>query len=129
MSKKKYLNRNINSIKKNSEGLEYDIFKRFFLSEKSVELQHNGTVSFFVDDFVNKTLIRDSLNKICQEDNCIKVNVLNMKPRCSRSRFKRGLLIKKFKGKTVNSDQKKVYARLKNVNLFLQKLSLGGHNE
>lgn len=110
----------INSLKRNNAGLELNVFDRFYLSEKSVNLQENNIVSFFVDNDVNKSVIKYIVNKISDDStNCISVRALNVRPRAHASRTKRGVVNYKLKGKTVNERKKKVYVSLRDVSKFI----------
>lgn len=123
---KREVTRLINSVIESKSGLEFNILGGdFFISEKSVNLQSNGVVSFFVDSCVNKTLIRMVIDKISGEANCISVRVLNVKPKSKDSRYRRGAVIKKIHGQTVHSMRKKIYAKLNNSQLFVSNL-IGG---
>lgn len=119
---KRLLTRMINSVDKNEAGLGVNIFRGFFLSEKSVDLQSQGVVSFLVHSYVNKTLIRKVIDRISGEKNCISVKVVNLKPRWHDSRVKRGQGYKKLKGKTVGTNVKKIYTQVRDVPLLLAKL-------
>lgn len=107
-------------VKRNNAGLELNMFDRFYLSEKSVNLQENNVVSFFVDNDMNKSVIKYIVNKVSEDDdNCISVRTLNVRPRAHASRTKRGVVNYKLKGKTVNERKKKVFITLRNVSKFI----------
>jgi ribosomal protein L23 len=112
------------NIKDNTAGLEFCIFDRFFLSEKSMKLQENGIVSFFVKKDVTKTHICNAINMISGMDNCLSVRCLNVKPRSHASRNKRGRIIQKIHGAAVHEKRKKAYVTLRDIAAFM-----GGFNK
>lgn len=119
---KKLLTRMIGSVVGNEDGLGLNIFRGFFLSDKSVDLQSQGVISFLVHSYVNKTLVKKVIDRISGEKNCVSVRVVNLKPRWHDSRVKRGQGYKKLKGKTVGTNVKKIYAQVRDPSLVLAKL-------
>ena len=108
------------SIKRNNAGLELEMFDRFYLSEKSVNLQEKNVVSFFVDNDMTKSVIKYIVNKVSDDnENCLSVRTLNVRPRAHASRTKRGVVNYKLKGKTVNERKKKVFITLRDVSKFI----------
>lgn len=117
------MKRAIRSVIYNNSGLEMTMFNRFYLSEKSVNLQANGVVSFFVNENFDKVTIKDVINKISDSDNCVSVRTLNVRPRAHTSRKKRGAVNYKIKGETVNKKWKKVFVTLRDVSGFIGRLN------
>ncbi len=114
-------------LKNNESGLEFTVFDSFFISEKSVKMQQNGIVSFFVKDCVNKDIVRIAVDKIScinngDQSNCISIRSLVVKPKNKPSRYKKGKTVSKIKGSTANKPKRKVYVTLRDPVLFLSKV-------
>lgn len=101
----------------------FSLFKKVYLTEKSVEIQREfNTVSFIVEDWINKTAVREAFEKLCP-GNVISVHSMNMQGKRRNSRTKRGQYQTRLMGENVKSTRKKMLVKLESVPKFMEALN------